>query len=465
VSTLRSYRTPAALFGVALVHAGLYIVYQRPDWYAHWTDQAGYRRLGEVLAATGRFTRYTDTPAYVPEVLRTPGYPAFVATMYRLFGTSQMAVVVPQAIVFGMLCLVVYGLTRRIAPERVAIAAGFCAALYPPFPYFGALVLTELWTTFLLTIAMWFVIRAVQRRTTADLVWSGVVLACTALTRPVFVLLPFALTGVAMIASWPDVRRMARWLVLPAAAALTLLPWFGYTYHYFHKVTISPAGGIGRGTWEGTWQGVWPGRVQAELTDIADRDADRGALDRDVTAVALRSGLAAGPMLEYTHQWQDIRRIWTTPVDPAERARARVDADQEYWRVGVQNITSAPAAWLRRRLTRGLFSLWATDIPVRYSTINQLPPGAIYAMWGVQTILIALAIGGVMVLAASGRVTEAALFTTVLVYVSAVHFPLLTEVRQSLPAKPLVIVLAVVGALAAPWRHRRQHDVPRMQAS
>ena len=454
----------AAVFGVAVAHAGFYIWYQRPDWYTQWTDQAGYRRLGEVLATTGRFTRYTDTPAYVPEVLRTPGYPAFVATMYRLFGTSQVAVVVPQAIVFGILCCIVYAVTRRIASERVAIAAAFCAALYPPLPYFGALVLTELWTTFLLTIAVWFVLRAFQRRTTADFVWSGLLLACTALTRPVFVLLPFALTAVGMLASWPDVRRMSRWPVLLAAAALTLLPWFGYTYHYFHKVTISPAGGIGRGTWEGTWQGVWPGRIQAELTDIADRDPDRHALDRDVTAVAARSGLPAGPMLEYTHQWQDIRRIWTEPVDAAERARARIDADQEYWRVGMQNIASAPAAWLRRRLTRGLFSLWAADIPVRYSTINQLPPSVIYAMWGAQAVLVVLAIVGVLVLASHGCPGEAALLATVLVYVTAVHLPLLTEVRQSLPAKPVVLVLAVVGVSG--WRHRdpRHGDGPHLQA-
>ena len=78
--------------------------------------------------------------------------------------------------------------------------------------------------------------------------------------------------------------------------------------------------------------------------------------------------------------------------------------------------------------------------------------------------LMALAIVGVMVLAGSGRVREAALLATVLLYVSAVHFPLLTEVRQSLPAKPVVLVLAAIGALAWPWRHRRQRDAPRMQA-
>ena len=52
-----------------------------------------------------------------------------------------------------------------------------------------------------------------------------------------------------------------------------------------------------------------------------------------------------------------------------------------------------------------------------------------------------------------------------LIYVTAVHFPLLTEARQSLPAKPIVLLLAVLGAgwltgrsfALEPQIHERQH--------
>jgi hypothetical protein len=307
----------------------------------------------------------------------------------------------------------------------------------------------------------------VQSESVADFVWAGVAFACTALTRPVFVLLPFALVSVGLLGAWSDRRRAGRWLVMGAAAVVALAPWFGYTHHYFHKFTISPAGGIGRATWEGTWQGVWPGRVHSELTDIADRDADRTALDRDVRAAATRSGLPAAPMLEYTHQWQDIRRIWTEPTSPLERASARIEADQRYWDVGVQNISRDPGAWVTRRLTRGVFALWTSDIPVRYTQINQLPRGAIYAMWGAQVILAGLAVIGLAALWTAGRRLEAALLATVLVYVTAVHFPLLTEVRQSLPAKPVLLALATIGAFqvarAASPNNRQQRTLDENQ--
>ena len=74
---------------VAAVNGLFFMAYQRPDWTTQWTDQDGYRRLAEVLASTGTFTRYPDSPQFVPEVIRTPLYPAFVAVIYMRHGSHQ----------------------------------------------------------------------------------------------------------------------------------------------------------------------------------------------------------------------------------------------------------------------------------------------------------------------------------------------------------------------------------------
>ena len=44
-----------------------------------------------------------------------------------------------------------------------------------------------------------------------------------------------------------------------------------------------------------------------------------------------------------------------------------------------------------------------------------------------------------------GRWGEAVLLALPLIYMTAVHLPLLTEARQSLPVKPLVLALAAIG--------------------
>src|SRR4029079_4385197 len=102
-----SWLNRAGLVAVlALAHAGVFIWYQRPDWNANvWTDQEGYRRLGSALAHTGRFTRYPEARPFVPEVLRTPGYPALLAVIYRTLGESRSPVVAVQGVVFAGLCL------------------------------------------------------------------------------------------------------------------------------------------------------------------------------------------------------------------------------------------------------------------------------------------------------------------------------------------------------------------------
>src|SRR6476660_8152325 len=102
----------------AALHAFFFIWYQQPDWTTEWTDPEGYRRLGQVLAETGRFTRYPDYAVFVPEVIRTPGYPAFVAAVYTVSGVSHLAGAIAQTGFFAAISLVVYGIARRVTSER-----------------------------------------------------------------------------------------------------------------------------------------------------------------------------------------------------------------------------------------------------------------------------------------------------------------------------------------------------------
>jgi 4-amino-4-deoxy-L-arabinose transferase-like glycosyltransferase len=424
---------------VAALHAVFFIWYQRPDWTTQWTDQDGYRRLGQVLAETGKFTRFPNEARFVPEVIRTPVYPAFVAVVYRLFGTHQLAVAFAQTLVFVGICLVVYAMARRITPHpAIAVGAAAATALFPPLAYFVPLVMTEVWTTLLFTLSMWAGLGALNRRSTLAFGLLGVLLALTTLSRPVFVLFPVALAAMGWIVL-PLLRVRSRpaavqWGIMLLAFAVTMLPWFIYNYSTLGRFTLSPAGGIGRGLWEGSW-----------LTRLADDIGDRAELDRRVQAIAARDNLPAGPMLDYVHQWEDIRRIWDEPQDPYERAVARVKADQEYQRVAIENIVRDRPAHLVKRLARGVFILWAGEIPFRYSEINTLPPLLIRVWWALQAALCVVALGGLVVLARSGRLAEACLLGAPIVYVTAVHFPLLTEARQSLPAQPVLLLLATVA--------------------
>lgn len=455
-------RTLLVICLVALAHSALYIVYQQGD--SSWTDQGGYDRLATGLATTGTFTRYPESPTFVPEVIRTPGYPLFVAAVYLLFGTgNHMAVAIAQAFVFAGICLLVYLLTRRAlalsepraesirGPQRVEWVAALITSLYSPLPYYGALVLTELWTAFVATAAMVVCLKAARGGKLRDFAIAGALLTGTTLIRPAFVLLPFflAIAVPLLVRSQRSRRALAGWGVLTLTAALALAPWLTYNYVYLGRVTLSPAGGIGRGLWEGAWQGHWPGRVQAALTLLGEAPSDRAELEARVRALAADEALPAEPMLQYVTEWRDIRAIWDTPTDPMERATARVQADQEYLRHALELIRHDPIGHLRRRLGRGAFLLWAAELPIRRGDINATPWLVIRAIWLAQVVLLVLAAWGTVVLIRSGRWLEAVMLSLPIIYVTGVHLPLLCEARQSLPVKPVVLALAAV-AVARP---------------
>ena len=299
---------------VALAHAALYIVYQQGEWQSTtaWTDQRGYQRLSEVLATTGQFTRYADHDVFVPEVIRTPGYPIFVAAIYLLFGVgNNMAVAIAQAFVFAAICAMVFLITRRIAGDRSAIVAAAMTALYPPLPYFGSLIVTELWTAFMATAAILVCLRAAQRGRLRDYVLAGALFTATTMVRPAFVLMPFffAIAVPLLVKSQRTQAALKGWAALFVTAALALTPWLAYNYVNLGQITLSPAGGIGRGLWEGSWQGRWSGRLQKELTDLADVTRDREELNRRVSDKARETGLPAEPMLQYVNEWRDVRAI------------------------------------------------------------------------------------------------------------------------------------------------------------
>jgi dolichyl-phosphate-mannose-protein mannosyltransferase len=443
---------------VALAHAALFTLYQRADWDTPraWDDQVGYQRLGRILATTGKFTRNPDAQPFVPETIRTPAYPMFVAAVYRIAGESHTAIAAAQALLFAALTLVVYAMTARLATGRVALAAAWFTALFPPIPYYGALVLTEVLCTFFVTLAIWAAVRAVQDRRPVDYALTGMFIGLATLTRPTFAMLPVAI--IACVALAAAVRR--DWRALPAwgwtlaAFALVLSPWLAYNVIYVHRLTLSPAGGIGRATWEASWQGTWPGGVQADLTRLVEAHIkdDDATLDGRIRTFAAANGSAAEPMILYAHQWRDIRLVWDTPTDPRERAAKRIEADDLYWRAGLANIARDRAGHFLRRVTVGAFVLWAAEIPIRYTDINSTPKIIIRAIWLAQAALFALAIVGVVFLAHRRGPIVAAPLAALLAYITAVHLPMLAEARYSLPAKP--IVLALVAIAIAEVLHR-----------
>jgi len=97
----------------------------------------------------------TDSGQAVPTLSRLPGYPAFLAALFALFGWSNFRAVLLTQVLFDLgTCCLIADLARRVFSERAAKAAFLLTALCPFLANYAAAALTETLEVFFTSLAL-----------------------------------------------------------------------------------------------------------------------------------------------------------------------------------------------------------------------------------------------------------------------------------------------------------------------
>ncbi|HME34210.1 MAG TPA: glycosyltransferase family 39 protein [Candidatus Sulfotelmatobacter sp.] len=194
----------------------------------------------------------TNSGAIMPTLSRLPGYPAFLAAIFALFGVGNFrAVLLVQTLFDLATCFLIADLARRLFSWRAAQAAFLLAALCPFLANYAAAALTETLETFFTALALDLAFRGlgVGDDPSADpgpsLVWLGCGLSVGAaiLLRPDGGIL---LAAIGAYLLWRLLRslqtdpRKARTLfwagvLVAAGAAAPLVPWTVRNLHTLHR--------------------------------------------------------------------------------------------------------------------------------------------------------------------------------------------------------------------------------------
>ena len=130
----------------------------------------------------------SDSGAIVPTDLRLPGYPAFLAAVFAIFGMEHYrAVLLIQMFVDVGTCFVIADMARRVVSPRAARAAFLLAALCPFLANYVATALTETLEVFFTALALDFAIVGIEQLNSGRVrAWIGCGLAVGAaiLLRP-----------------------------------------------------------------------------------------------------------------------------------------------------------------------------------------------------------------------------------------------------------------------------------------
>ncbi len=202
------------------------------------SDSRGYDQIAKTLLHHGRFAQ---TPASAPEILRTPGYPAFIAAVYFLFGESPWAVILLQLLLDVSSCLLLYlAVARYFAP-----AAGFAALFFAVDPFlvlYSNLFFSETLLVFFLILGLYFMMRflAAPEQKNIFIAAAAAVFGCAALTKPIAAYLIVPVIAVLVYVFYQTPKKL---FLLAAIFTLvfvvTLSPWLVRNTSVFGKPVLS----------------------------------------------------------------------------------------------------------------------------------------------------------------------------------------------------------------------------------
>jgi len=195
----------------------------------------------------------TNSGHLMPTLSRLPGYPAFLALIFTIFGADNFRAVLIVQVAFDLAtCFLIADMTRRLFGERAAKAAFLLAALCPFLANYAAAALTETLEIFFTVVAFDLALRGLNigrlaLRPIANWVGCGLAIAGAILLRPDGGIL---LAAVGAYLLWiflrgfraikPDTELSSQYIItaglLVALFALApLVPWAIRNFRAFHR--------------------------------------------------------------------------------------------------------------------------------------------------------------------------------------------------------------------------------------
>lgn len=196
----------------------------------YWPDPRHYDRVAWKIA-TGE--------ALEGSVMRAPFQGFVMAIPYAVAGHSYRAAYVFQALLGGLIPLLLFLIGTRLKGYGVGLVAAFLSAVYPYYVYIsGALYATQT-TTILLLLVVYLAVRANQTKGLSVLVFQGLALGALILTRSI----TLVLVPVSVLWTWPK-RGLGKALVVGLLAIATVAPWTARNYRATGEfIPVSVGGG------------------------------------------------------------------------------------------------------------------------------------------------------------------------------------------------------------------------------
>ena len=215
-------------------------------FYPHVTDDSRlYADIAKNWLQHGVYG-VTDGAAIVATYARLPGYPAFLAAVFRIFGSDNYrAVLGLQVLVDLFTCFVVADIARRLLGTKAARVGFILTALCPFLANYAAAALTETLEICFTALALDFAVIGVNELRDGSLArWagSGLAVAACILLRPDGGLLLVSIGLYLLVALFQSLSKGTAWknvvlagLTFSICSVAPLFPWTLRNLHTLHR--------------------------------------------------------------------------------------------------------------------------------------------------------------------------------------------------------------------------------------
>jgi 4-amino-4-deoxy-L-arabinose transferase-like glycosyltransferase len=365
---------------------------------------------------------YRFRPDTAKTLTREPGFPILLAGIFIVFGKNFTAVKLANMLLaFAAACLMTQ-IARRLSSSQVLMLGSPLLFLFHP----GTLIAesrggSEILFTFLLTLFILTVYRALKSGTWWDYLVSGGVLGLTLLVRSTPILFPLVLLGYLLVferQANPKVAVFRNITAMGIAMFVVLSPWIIRNYAQTGKF-VPTASVLG---------------VAAQTGFYLSTHHPIGNMFIDREAACERNKLADGLGYHFKEGYYQYFYSSTDEVNFSHYLVQRVIG--EYQRSPMLLI---------RVVGVNLLNFWCGGRTWKSVAMNA----------AVQLPLLLLAIIGIVISLRNDQFKSVAPLALLIVYIVAVSVPILALARYSVPLIPFLSILACITLVASQRRLSR----------
>jgi 4-amino-4-deoxy-L-arabinose transferase-like glycosyltransferase len=311
---------------VVLLKIGIFLYFVEYGQFVE-NDSVHYLKLAKNLARHHVFSMSSAAP-FEPQVIKSPGYPAFLAILSLMGMKGPYWIVFWQELLYGLCIFLFFFYGKRLFDRNIVIAGVIFLLLEPAGWVYPKLILSEVLFLPFLFLGMFAIGLYLRESRWQNLAVAGFLFGLGAFIRAGILYLPMV---IAITLCCFDYRNLKRWLHVGLFLLIfisSLSPWLIRNYMHFDKLFFSGAKGnimlkyFVPKVWDAA--GVVPreqGKVLIQKREddaIAELSNQIGRLLSPVERIQLKQKMAVAELAKYPlvliEQW--VLGSIKTMIDP-----------------------------------------------------------------------------------------------------------------------------------------------------